>query len=369
MCEKAFHPIPYETKGVFVTKTIDEIYQEMLTVFAQETGMRPEGTGELAVRLYALAAQVYGLYQEADWTRRQCFPQTATGEELDKHAFLRGLTRNEATRAAGTLRFSIGTAAQTDLPIPQGTVCMTAGLVAFETTQAAVLPAGALTVDVPAQAVQPGAGGNTPAGTIRTMAVAPTGVAACTNPNPFTGGRETEGDEELRARVLASYQRLPNGTNAAYYEQAATALDGVAAANVLPKNRGLGTVDIYIAANEGLPSEELLDQVQAALETKREIAVDLQVLSPEALTVNVLVSVKAKEAYLPQPVQDAVSNAIETWFDGGLLGKDLLLADLRQLIYETEGVANYRIDAPANDVAVSPGQLPVLGVLSVEELT
>ena len=340
----------------------------MLAVFARETGMLPEGTGELAVRLYALAAQVYGLYQEAEWTRRQCFPQTATGEELDKHAFLRGLTRNEAVRATGTLRFSVGTAAQTDLPIPQGTVCMTAGLVTFETTREAVLPAGNLSVDVPAQAVRPGSGGNTPAGTIRTMAVAPTGVAACTNPAAFTGGRETEEDEDLRTRILASYQRLPNGTNAAYYEQEATALEGVAAANVLPKNRGLGTVDIYIAADGGLPSQELLEEVQDALESKREIAVDLRVLSPQAVTVNVLVSVKARESHLIQSVREAVSAAIQTWFDGGLLGKDLLLADLRQLIYETEGVANYRIDSPANDVTVSPGQLPVLGVLSVEEL-
>ena len=340
----------------------------MLAVFARETGMLPEGTGELAVRLYALAAQVYGLYQEAEWTRRQCFPQTATGEELDKHAFLRGLTRNEAVRATGTLRFSVGTAAQTDLPIPQGTVCMTAGLVTFETTREAVLPAGNLSVDVPAQAVRPGSGGNTPAGTIRTMAVAPTGVAACTNPAAFTGGREIEEDENLRARILASYQRLPNGTNAAYYEQEATALEGVAAANVLPKNRGLGTVDIYIAADGGLPSQELLEEVQDALESKRELAVDLRVLSPQAVTVNVLVSVKARESHLIQSVREAVSAAIQTWFDGGLLGKDLLLADLHQLIYETEGVANYRIDSPANDVTVSPGQLPVLGVLSVEEL-
>lgn len=340
----------------------------MLAVFARETGMQPEGTGELAVRLYALAAQVYGLYEEAAWTRRQCFPQTATGEDLDKHAFLRGLRRSEAVRAAGTLRFSVGTAAQTGLPIPEGTVCLTAGLVRFETTEAAVLPAGQRSVDVPARAVLPGAGGNVPAGTVRAMAVAPTGVAACTNPAAFTGGREVEDDEALRARVLASYRRLANGTNAAYYARQATALAGVAAANVLPKQRGLGTVDVYIAADGGLPSQALVEAVRQSLEAEREIAVDLRVLAPQAVPVNVLVRVKAGDAHDPAAVRQAVSAALQTWFDGTRLGKDLLLADLRQRVYETEGVANYRIDAPANDVAVAPGQLPVLGTLSVEAL-
>ena len=39
-------------------KTVEEIYREMMACFAQETGMEPDGTGELAVRMYALAAQV-----------------------------------------------------------------------------------------------------------------------------------------------------------------------------------------------------------------------------------------------------------------------------------------------------------------------
>lgn len=353
---------------MFITKTIDEIYQEMLAVFAQETGMQPEGTGELAVRLYALAAQVYGLYAEADWTRRQCFPQTATGEELDKHAYLRGVDRQQAARATGTLRFSVGTAAEEDLPIPLGTACFTAGLVCFETTQAGVLPAGGLTVDIPARAVEPGEGGNVPVGSVRTMAVAPTGVAACTNPVPFTGGRETEEDETLRARVLATYRRLPNGANAAYYQQTAEAVEGVAAAAVLPKNRGLGTVDIYVSAAGGLPDETLLTQVAQALEGRREIAVDLQVLAPESVTVNVLLSVKAAEGYDAAAVRAAVSAAVQTWFDGTRLGKDCLLADLHRRIYAVDGVANYRVDAPANDVTVGQSQLPVLGTLSVEAL-
>ena len=112
-------------------KTVEEIYREMMDRFSQETGMEPNGTGEMAVRMYALAAQVYGLYEELAWTCRQCFPQTATGEELEKHGFLRGIARNPARQASGTLRFSVQEAVEEDLEIAQGTVCMTAGLVAF----------------------------------------------------------------------------------------------------------------------------------------------------------------------------------------------------------------------------------------------
>ena len=36
-------------------KTVEEIYREMVELFAQETGVELAGTGEMAVRLYALA--------------------------------------------------------------------------------------------------------------------------------------------------------------------------------------------------------------------------------------------------------------------------------------------------------------------------
>ena len=334
-------------------KTVEEIYREMMDRFSQETGMEPNGTGEMAVRMYALAAQVYGLYEELAWTCRQCFPQTATGEELEKHGFLRGIARNPARQASGTLRFSVQEAVEEDLEIAQGTVCMTAGLVAFETTQAGVLPAGELSVDLPAQAVEPGPGGN---------------VSAGTNPVPFTGGREEEGDEELRARILATYQQLPNGTNGAYYAQEALAVEGVTAVRVLPKNRGMGTVDVIIAGVEGLPGEELLRQVQERLEQKREIAVDVAVLAPEPVAVRLILSVKPKPGLLPGPVIARVQEAMETWFDGSMLGRDLLLAQIGQRIYQVEGVDNYRIEGPANDVVVAENQLPVLESVSVEEL-
>ena len=349
-------------------KTIDEIYREMLACFGEETGLEPREGTDLSARMYALAAQVYALYVQADWVTRQAFPQTAEGEYLDYHAQLRSLERKPALPAQGTVRFTAGEAAQSDRAIPEGTVCMTAGLVRFATTQAAVLPAGELTVDVPAQALEPGVAGNVSAQTVVSMAVAPMGIASCTNPQAFAGGADGEGDEELRARILDTFRRLPNGANAAFYEQGALSFDQVAAAAVIPKPRGLGSVDVIVSTLAGTPGEELLEQLQDYFEQRREIAVDVQVKAPTPVTVNVAVQVKAKGGWDKTQVLDQVEETLESWFDGKLLGQDVLLARLGSLIYGCDGVENYAVSAPAADLAVDADELPVLGTLSVEEM-
>ena len=349
-------------------KTIDEIYREMLACFGEETGLEPREGTDLSARMYALAAQVYALYVQADWVTRQAFPQTAEGEYLDYHAQLRSLERKPALPAQGTVRFTAGEASQSDRSIPEGTVCMTAGLVRFATTQAAVLPAGELTVDVPVQALEPGTAGNVSAQTVVSMAVAPMGIASCTNPQAFAGGADGEGDEELRARILDTFRRLPNGANAAFYEQGALSFDQVAAAAVIPKPRGLGSVDVIVSTLAGTPGEELLEQLQDYFEQRREIAVDVQVKAPTPVTVNVAVQVKAKGGWDKTQVLDQVEETLEGWFDGKLLGQDVLLARLGSLIYGCDGVENYAVSAPAADLAVDADELPVLGTLSVEEM-
>ena len=47
-------------------KAVEEIDDEMLAVCRQETGAEASAVSDLAVKLYAVAAQVYGLYAQAD---------------------------------------------------------------------------------------------------------------------------------------------------------------------------------------------------------------------------------------------------------------------------------------------------------------
>ena len=346
-----------------------EIYEQMRGTFAQRAGFVPSEGCDSAVRLYALAAELQSLLMQADWVLDQSFPQTAQGMYLDYHAETRGITRAAAEKAAGTLRFAAADKVTAACPIEKGTVCMTAEGVRFETTEDAAIAVGSQWADVPAQAVEAGAGGNVIAGTVTLLSAMPVGVVQCTNPAAFSGGCDAESDEALRGRVLASYQRLPNGANAAYYEQEAMRYPGVAAAKAVGRARGIGTVNVVIATHAGVPDAALLAAVETDLQKKREIAVDVKVLAPAVETVAVTAALKAAPGYTFAEAKAGAQSALEALFTGGLLGKSVTTARLLTLLCGVEGVENVHLTAPAADVAVGSTELPMLGTVTISELT
>lgn len=345
-----------------------EIYEQMRAVFAAEAGFTPNDGCDAMVRLYALAAQVQALNAQAEWVLEQSFPQTAQGEYLDYHAQTRGIARLQAEKAEGVLRFSSSGAVLSDYTVEAGSVVMTAAGVRFETTEEALLKQGESYVDVPARAVEAGADGNVIAGAAHIMSVYPIGVTQCSNPEPFTGGSDEESDEALRARVLDSYKRLPNGANAAFYELEAMGYPGVAAAKAVGRARGIGTVDVYVSTHSGAPEEALLTQIAAGLQKKREIAVDVQVKAPTEKTVDVSAELKVKQGWTFEEVSDAAETALRAYFTGERLGEAIYGAKLASILYGTEGVENCHLLLPEEDVAVGATELPILGDVTLTEM-
>ena len=245
---------------------------------------------------------------------------------------------------------------------------MTAEEVRVRTTEDAVLREGTRYVDAPAEAVEPGPGGNVVPGAVRFLTACPVAVTGVTNPNAFTGGGSEEDDETFRARILESYQRLPNGANTAWYETTAMSYPGVTAAKAVGRAEGPGTVNVYVTGENGLPDAELLEGLQVELQEKREIAVTVKALAPSTRTVNVAVKVAPTEGTDKEAVLEAARQAIVDFFGGRLLGRAVLLAELGDRLYHVEGVANYRFAAPAADIPADSTALPVLGTLSVTEL-
>ncbi|MBQ7255246.1 MAG: baseplate J/gp47 family protein [Oscillospiraceae bacterium] len=348
-------------------KQAKEIYEDLMATFSARSGFSMADSSDLAVRFYAAAAEIETLYTYSEWALAQSFPQTATGQYLDLHAELRGLKRKSAGKATGSIRFSLPDAREQAIAVPAGTVCITPGLVRFVTVSEAVIPAGSLFCDAPAAAEEAGEGGNVASGTITEMLLPPIGVSACVNPLPFTGGCAEESDESLRKRVLESFVRLPNGANAAFYEAFARAFAGVTGVQVLPRARGIGTVDVVVACAKDAEQETLLAQIAQRLSEVREIAVDVRVLPAAERPMDLSVTIWQEDGASAAEAVAAVETALAACFTGERLGKPVYLAELGRRIYETGLVKNYCITSPSADLPAEEGVLPTLGTLTVTE--
>ena len=111
-----------------------------------------------------------------------------------------------------------------------------------------------------------------------------------------------------------------------------------------------------------------VDQMTYGVDPDAAFKIDVQVLSPKALTINVSIQVRAREGTDQQAVQQAVEEAVRRWFSGERLGNDVLRAQLGSVIYGCENVENYVILSPAADQEVELDQLPTLGTLTVEAM-
>ena len=127
-----------------------------------------------------------------------------------------------------------------------------------------------------------------------------------------------------------------------------------AAAKAVGRARGIGTVNVVIATHAGVPDAALLAAVETDLQKKREIAVDVKVLAPTVETVAVTVALKAAPGYTFAEVKAGAQSALEALFT---------------LLCGVGGVENVHLTAPAADVAVGSTELPMLGTVTISELT
>ena len=348
-------------------RTVDEIYEALVVDLVAAGGVTPPAGGDMALRLRAVAAEIFTLEAQADFVTRQCFPQSAVGEYLDRHAAVRGLERGAAQKAGGTLRFWLEAQREDDTPVPAGTVCMTAEGTGFVTTEDAAIPAGERYCEADAEAVEAGSDGNVAAGAVAYMRMAPPAISGVTNPSAFSGGTDGESDTELRARVLASYRKLPNGANAAYYENKVLSCPNVEAVTVMPRARGRGTVDVTFATYGGVPEPEEVAAVQALLDSEREICVDIDVYAPETKKIDVTAALTVADGYAYSEVAEAADAALRAYFSGARLSKPVYRAGLCALLMAVDGVENCALTAPAADVSVSEKTLPMLGAVTFRE--
>lgn len=346
--------------------TFDELTARMCAAFEAEAGFPPDDASDAGIRIRVLAGEVMNALYRLSALAADAFPQTAAGKALENHAGQRGFFRRPAVPSVGTLTFSRETPLGYDVGIPAGTVCAASGAaVEFETTEDAVLPAGALQVTAAARAVAPGRGGNAAIGAVDTLVAPPAGIESVTNPTAFSGGADEETDESLRARLLAGYAVLPNGVNAETYRRAALSVPGVCGAGVKPQVNGAGTVGVYVYGN-GVPvSEDVLAVVKETIEAMREIQVTVTVENATVVPRRITVYILPKAGCTFAEAQAMTAAAAETYFSTLTVGSRFTKAALIAAVMQTGAVENCTFPKTTEDYAAGPHEIVTLDGVTV----
>lgn len=354
-----------------MNKTYEEILKDMTDKYTELTGVKPHPESDIYVRMQVLAGEVYSALVYADWVKRQMFAQTAEKTYLDYHAGSRGLSRKPAAKASGEISFYVNDIRQDNIIIEKGTVVCTneADPVKFETVQDAVLTAGQLFVTVKANACTEGARGNVLKNTVTVMVTPPDGVDYVKNNAAFENGCDSESDEALRKRVVDTYKFVLNGTNAAYYKSLAMQIDGVDSAGVIPRKRGAGTIDIYIAQKNAAASSQQIAQAQKLVNEQRELNADVKVYSATCVTGSVTVDIKAKDGYDFNAVKTECVNLINALASLKGIGEDINLSEIGETIYHVDGVEKYNFRSSSSDITVSQSEICTSLSVSVGEIS
>ena len=348
----------------------DEILSRMEKAYEEKTDVIPDENSDTGIRLRLLAGEIFNMGTELEWFKRQMFPSTATGKYLDYHAKERGLSRRNGNCSSGYVRFILPAPISTDVTIPSGTLLTTLGKnpLRFVTTEKGVIRAGESFVTVHTVAEKSGKSYNVPANSICAGITSIKYISEIKNPVPMTGGTDRESDEELRARLLYLYRNQNNGTNIAYYKSLAESVEGVYSAGVVPRNRGVGTVDIFIAKDTGVADSQLISKVQSIVSKQREVNVDALVQSAYLAYVNISMAIQIEQGYDSNEVKNNCETVIREYVASLGVGRSCYMSKIGERIMTVDGVLRYQFDYDVCvDVIVNNKYFPIVREVFITE--
>ena len=303
----------------------------------------PDGS-DIDIRMKLLAGEIFSDEVNLDFIKRQMFAVTAEGEYLDRHAEDRGLSRKPAVKATGIVTFFVNEARNEDIAIPYGSIVAASSVAdcRFVTTSGGTLAAGSLRLSLPCIAETGGSQCNVAAEAIDVMVTNVIGIDGVKNTGETSGGVDRENDEELRARILETFKSVSNGTNAAYYKKLAENIDGVKSAKVISRARGAGTVNVNIAGYDDVVSQSKVSEVQALINEKRELNVDILVAAATKVYVTLGLYLTVESGFSFNKVKSEVTAALRKHIESLGVGDDVLETRLGKAIMEVDGVYDYR---------------------------
>lgn len=342
----------------FTAQTKSVIESRMVNVLREHTGS-PKSTVEGMFSrdlINANAVEFENSYSEMALLKEAAFAETAWGEYLTMRAAEFGITRKRGVKAEGVVTVT----GERGAYIIGHSLFQTPDGLTFYTKADATIPLSATHIDIPVEAGSEGVMGNVEAGTITEIPYSIPGVYSVINREACTDGADEETDEALLERLLFKVRQPITSGNANQYRFWAMSVDGVGNCRVLPLWNGNGTVKVIIVTTEGTPaSTDLIQTVQAYIETQRPIGATVTVASPVKKFISLSATIHGTAS------QDRIRDTISAYLQKDGFGLPYVsLAHIGRLLLSVNGVTDYenlQLNGTGFNVPLTAEELPVLG--------
>lgn len=342
----------------FIDRNPEIVTSQLIETFETKTGrtLYPAQVERLIIDLIAYRETLIRIaIQEA---AKQNLLAYARYPMIDYLGELLNVTRLEAQPAVCTLEFTLEEAQEFDVTIPSGTRVETKdGEYIFTTDEEVVIPGGETTpvtsVEVTATCSETGSGANGYlAGEVNSLVDPVAYIDTVENTDETSGGAAQESDDAFRERIKLAPEAFSNAGSKGAYEfhakSASAAITDVAVSSAIP-----GEVDVYILTEDGLPSEEILDLVDEALndESVRPLTDTVNVLAPSSVNFTIVATVTPYDTADLETMQTAIEEALDDYIETmkAELGKDIVPSQITTILGTISGVYMVELTSPVYD--------------------
>lgn len=325
--------------------------------FGQTINTSPLSPWGILIRIFAFYLSI--VWENAEDTYNSAYRDTATGNSLSLLAPFVGISRQPEQQSGGNILIS----GAPGYAIEAGRIFQTNTGIQFEVSEDVVIGSNG-TVIAPVESILTGPENNVAANTITSPLNPDASITAVTNPEPITGGRNVETDQELRSRFQQSVSNNGGGTVDSI-EAAVRNVTGVRAVTVVQNTtmqtdsagRPPKSYQTYVlGGNDADIAKAIYSKHPAGIESYGDIDLQVKDLSgnnqpisfSRAINVNIKINANLTTnnkfpANGTEQIKQALINYVGgeydgSYFSGLTMGDDVVYTKLINAIYDVPGV-------------------------------
>ena len=331
----------------------------------------------LGIFLRVIAWSIGLLWQLAEQVYNQSYLRKAEGVSLDYLVELANIKRHQAARSQGDIKIY----GQPNKLIKVGFLVSTAGGIKYKTLTDATIESNGYVI-VPIEAVEYGESGNVETGLINKILNPETGITKVENPAETHSGRDIESDYELRNRYELSFANGGSATVDAIRAKVLS-IPTVKSAIVL-ENKTMNEVNsippksIMVVVQGGTDkavAQAILDTKAAGIDTAGDVVQAIpdaaglpkEIRFQRAKKVLIYIKITAKKSPTSNLTEDAIRQAIASYFNGLKMGQDVVYSKmLAYILTNVEGlqdidisVSKTKLDYQKNNIEIEISEMTV----------